>query len=593
MQNTQRLNLQSPLPIILIAAVVQGLALYLLHQSVSQQVWPATDAGWLLSLYALSVIVPSTIQLLSEHVRSRTFWIVVGVVGVVYFGFGRQLATTMSDESLQRFFDSDDVVPSAFIMGLLWLLAMPFVQVWLTTGSFDYKGEQYKLLFATAWRNKLLLAEAAAFTGIFWLLLLLWQTLFNMLGIGFFKALFREPVFIYPVTTLVFGIALHLIGSIEKVTDAILEQVLNVLKWLAIVAGFILALFTVALTFKLPGLVVSEQKFISAAWLLWLVAVIVLLLNAAYRDGTVERPYPAWIAFALRCIIPLTVVISATALYALAIRATHYGLTVERVWAFIVAGTLLLYSAGYSFAALSKAQWLKRIAPVNVGVALTLIATLGLTLTPVLSPYRLAANSQYRAAMASKAEETSENRLSPFQYLRFQAGQYGRTKLQALSTVQDHPDAARIRGLAARVIKARNWNDLRIVDDVDSSLSRLTLSPTKHEIDPQLRQRLAAAIIALRIGRIDGSETRLGGAFIDLNGDSTDEFVLLYEGGGQVFQRVGDVWQFTGRLASIARTAQNFQGQLQSVAEGNVSAKTAEWKNLQVGEREYRINIGQ
>jgi hypothetical protein len=34
-------------------------------------------------------------------------------------------------------------------------------------------------------------------------------------------------------------------------------------------------------------LLFTGQKAIGAAWLLWLVAVVVLLLNAAYRDGTV------------------------------------------------------------------------------------------------------------------------------------------------------------------------------------------------------------------------------------------------------------------------------------------------------------------
>jgi hypothetical protein len=41
---------------------------------------------------------------------------------------------------------------------------------------------QYRALFANAWRNKLMLAEAALFTGLFWLLLFLRQMLFHKLG---------------------------------------------------------------------------------------------------------------------------------------------------------------------------------------------------------------------------------------------------------------------------------------------------------------------------------------------------------------------------------------------------------------------------
>lgn len=102
------------------------------------------------------------------------------------------------------------------------------------------------------------------------------------------------------------GCALHLIGSIDGLVSAVLEQLLNVLKWLATVAGALLVLFTLALLTKLPGLVFSGRHAIGADWLLWLVAVIVLFLNAAYRDGRVDRPYPRWIAQAFRFAVPLT-----------------------------------------------------------------------------------------------------------------------------------------------------------------------------------------------------------------------------------------------------------------------------------------------
>jgi hypothetical protein len=72
----------------------------------------------------------------------------------------------------------------------------------------------------------------------------------------------------FPLTSLAFGCALHLVGSIERLTAAILEQLLNVLKWLVLVAGPLLLFFTIALVFKLPNLVFTGQKAIGAAWLL-------------------------------------------------------------------------------------------------------------------------------------------------------------------------------------------------------------------------------------------------------------------------------------------------------------------------------------
>jgi hypothetical protein len=66
--------------------------------------------------------------------------------------------------------------------------ALFFAQSRLTTGHWKI---QYHALFANAWRNKLMLAEAALFTGLFWLLLFLRPMLFHTLGIDYFRELVR------------------------------------------------------------------------------------------------------------------------------------------------------------------------------------------------------------------------------------------------------------------------------------------------------------------------------------------------------------------------------------------------------------------
>src|SRR5271170_2472713 len=364
---------KAALPLILMGAVVQGWALYGLHDAIKGHHWPATDQAWLVALYALAVFVPVTAQLLAEHARAAAFWRLLAILGIAFFYFGWHHGASVSAGVTGRPGDSEEYFSLALLLTILWLLALPFAQNRLSAGQWTI---QYQSLFANAWRNKLVLAEAALFTGLFWLLLFLWQTLFHMLGIDFFRELFEEPIFVYPVTSLAFGCALHLIGSIERLTSVVLEQLLNVLKWLALLAGVILAFFTIALVFKLPGLLFTGQKAIGAVWLLWLLAVVVLLLNAAYRDGSVAQPYPKWIAQFLRVIVPLTVIISLTALYALLTRTWYYGLTVERVWAFVVAGAALLYSAGYSISAFGRGAWLAGIARVNIIVALALIAVI-------------------------------------------------------------------------------------------------------------------------------------------------------------------------------------------------------------------------
>jgi hypothetical protein len=62
--------------------------------------------------------------------------------------------------------------PTAFVVGVWWLLVLPFLQGWLRTGRWL---PDYRLLFEDCWRDAIMLAEGLAFTAIFWLILQLWQ----------------------------------------------------------------------------------------------------------------------------------------------------------------------------------------------------------------------------------------------------------------------------------------------------------------------------------------------------------------------------------------------------------------------------------
>jgi len=580
------------LPLILVAAVIQGWALYGMHRAIVQHAWPATDARWLLALYAAVAFVPISFELLAEYARRPALWRLLAVLTIGWFGFGWHHGAAVDDPLADRFAASGECFPLAFELVVLWLLVLPFLQSRLATGRWSV---DYRALFTDAWRNKITLAEAALFTGLFWLLLFLWQSLFHMLKIDFFQELFREPLFIYPATSIVFGCALHLIGSIERLVASVLEQILNVLKWLALVAGSLLALFTLALLPRLPGLVFSGQKAIGASWLLWLVAVIVLLLNAAYRDGTVERPYPRWLAFALRGVVPLTVIVSLTAIYALGVRTRHYGLTVERVWGLIVAGAALTYSCGYALAALGRGAWLAGIARVNVLVALALIAVIAAALTPVLSPYRLAANSQYALALAAPtaAEPGAPRGETPLRYLRFNCGGYGRERLRQLAQVQDVPDAPRIRELAAAALAQQNpWQAEPARTDVERLVRALPVYPAARTLDAPLSAALVAELRKPENNLLlSGARGSYAGLYVDLDGDGVEEFVLLAAGagGGLLFEQHAGQWRLGGHLQTPAWQAGSWQSFVADLDRGKVAARPAPWMDLWIGSRRFRV----
>lgn len=580
---------RSGLPVILIAAVIQGWSLYALHQAIDAHHWPATHLDWLLALYAVVLIVPTTVELMTEHTRRTSLWAVSALLAVALFYFGWHHGGAVADSDVQYFGQQGDFFPLAFEVLVWWLLTLPFLQSRVATGSWKV---DYQRLFSFAWNNGITLAEATLFTGLFWLILFLWQSLFAMLQIEFFRTLFEKPIFIYPVTAIVFGCALHLIGSIGALVSAVLEQILNVLKWLATVAGALLILFTLALLTKLPGLVSSGRHAIDAEWLLWLVAVIVLFLNAAYRDGKVDRPYPRWISQALRFAVPLTVIITATALYALIVRTHHYGLTVQRVWGFIVAIAAIVYSVGYSLAAFRGGGWLALASRVNVMAAIALIVVIGLALTPLLSPYRLAAISQYHLIVDGRYVALAQNRLgeSPFMYLAFDCGKYGRSDLQHLRTLQGPADASEIRDLAARALQQRNrWAPLPTPGTTDI-VAKLPLYPAGRTLDPALAQRLVAdwsqyrpAVTAQNVAQTTA------GVFVDLDGDGSDEFVLFSLGGGPVYQNRNGHWVSVGTLYPDGGRLGAWPALVAALSGGKVAAVEPPWKDLSVGSHLYRV----
>jgi hypothetical protein len=589
---SSRAQVSASLPVILLAAVVQGWALYWLHNAIKGQHWPATDLGWLVALYSLVLFVPMTLQMLAPHARQPMLWAVLAAMAVGFFYFGwHQGGSIAVVECAPDAANADcttpwDYFPYFLVSVVLWLHLLPFLQARLQIGRWTTR---YDLLFSAAWRNVLMLLEAAIFTGLFWLLLLLWQQLFHMLGIDFFRELFEQPLFVYPVTALAVGIALHLIGSIERLTSVLLEQILGVLKWLALVVALLLALFTATLVVKMPGLVFQGQRAIGATWLLWLVAIEILLLNAAYRDGSALQPYPRRIGVALRLVVPLAVIVALTATYSLTVRATHYGLTVERVWAFAVAGAALFYSIGYSIAAFKSGAWLRLIARVNVAVAIALIALLAASLTPALSPYRLAAESQYRMALAHVNDSVSQIQNTPFHYLRFDAGRYGLAKLRELAAARDRPDAQALRTAASAALAQKNrWDSQNMGIQPEWVPAKLVVYPTGRALDTNLAAHIAADLGKSVVVIPSPWWEESAGLYIDLDGDDVEEFVLLFIGGGLVYENRDGQWARVGRLY-VTKPSSSWETVRHDLEAGNYSAIVPRWKRLSIGGQEFQV----
>jgi hypothetical protein len=124
----QHLAARQALPVILMAAVIQGWVLYGLHHAVKAHHWPATDQAWLIGLYALAVFIPLTVQLLAEHARTVALWRLVTVLAAAYFYFGWHHGSSVSFADAEQFTRAPMYFSIALLLIILWLMALPFAQ---------------------------------------------------------------------------------------------------------------------------------------------------------------------------------------------------------------------------------------------------------------------------------------------------------------------------------------------------------------------------------------------------------------------------------------------------------------------------------
>ncbi len=168
-------------------------------------------------------------------------------------------------------------------------------------------------------------------------------------------------------------------------------------------------------------------------------------------------------------------------------------------------------------------------------------------MTPILSPYRLAAASQYRRVLAGELDVMGKpgREDSPLHYLRFGSGAYGRHRLEELALVQNHTDAARIRESASAALKSKNpWQPIELRSSEDL-VSRLKLYPAGKSLDAGLAQRLRAdfGTAASNENCLVDPARQLTGLFVDLNADGVDEFILFNVCSPRVYQRLNGSWR--------------------------------------------------
>jgi hypothetical protein len=568
-------------------AIVQGIVLWWLTASARAKSWPATDPATLAALLTPAVLVPPLAYLQLGLARLRSVAFVSLAAGLVLAALGWHYGAQVVGPAPPT---DDPYGQGAFAFAIAVIVmcfhALPFLQSALVTRRL---WPAYPKLFEFAWRNALQIALAVLFCAVLWALLALWMRLFSMIGIDFFRELFTDPRVAFPLTTVAFATAIALSGSVERLQQALRQQLLSLFKWLAVLAMLILTLFGIALLLRSPELFGAGRRVISAAWLLWLLVFCVYLLNAAYQDGSQASPYPRAVGVAVRLATPLLVVVAALALYALGVRIGSYGLTVPRAWALLVAALALVYAVGYTIAAWRRGAWMASMGTVNVVAALLLIATLMLMLTPALSPYRLAADSQVARILSGEdSAGTTARPHTPYPTyfadayltLAFDTGGYGRRQLAGLAELQGHPDAAGIRARATEVLASNERYGVAQAGPAAGSLTLLAF-PEGRQIDATLRAAIAGAQALRWLAPTCRSEqSACPVLFADLDGDGVEEVVVFTDGQAFMLARHEGDW----REVTLLGGGMDRASVLASLRAGDYRLVGPRWQRLEVGD---------
>ncbi|WP_316681008.1 DUF4153 domain-containing protein [Ralstonia flaminis] len=460
----------------------------------------------------------------------------------------------------------------------LWVLALPLIQLHADRRALT----DYPALFRTSWRDAILVIDAAVFTGIFWAVLFLGAQLFGVIGLSFFRDLIRKSAFAWPATTVCFAYAVQLCRRHAVMVESIQRHALSACKWLLPLTLLIGAGFVLALPFT--GLKALWATRYAATLLLWLLAVSVLFINAAYGDGSEAPGYPRWLAALLRLFTLALPVLAGLALTAMWLRIQQHGLTIERIWGVLVALTGCVYALGYALAALRGGAWLGGIGRVNVAVAIGLLVAIALLASPVLEQHRLALNSQLARLAAGKVSAEKFD----YDALRFDMGRPGRAalaKLAADTTLANHAEINRRATLA--LAKTQRYGDNAKGADFDTVLASTKLYPTGATLPADFIDYARAHrdnFISLACKTNDAATCGL--IVLDLDGDGQPEILpAVPQYRPQIYARTAAGWQTIGYLEISLRGCHD-------TTDADAATATAAkplWNDLLIGQERWMV----
>jgi hypothetical protein len=562
-----------------VLGLAQGAALYLLYNAAEAKVWPATDGQVFAPLVLAAIFVPTLAVVALGNLRPHTFaiWIVAATIIVAALGvydiFHDPVGGLFGAVTESRLWPSAPLwlaVAAGLAITHTLIAAGDVDRVWIA---------RYPRHFDIAWKHALQVSLAGAFVGALWALLLLGTALFHLIGITFFEELLRKPWFSVPVTTLAFAVAIHVTDVQAGIVRGVRTLALTLLSWLLPLFALIAIGFVVALLFT--GLEPLWSTRHATNLVLVTVAALVVLINAAYQDGTREHP----VAFVLQCAgvgaaLALTPLV-AIAAYAVMLRVIQYGWTPERVIATACVVVAACYAVGYGLATVISRAWLRQIETTNLVTAIVILALILALFSPVADPARIAVADQVARL---ETGQTPVDRFD-FAFLRFHAGSYGLAALDRLRQKEGGPDAARIAEKAKAMLAAKTQFEAQATVDRQTPAERAAniavIYPQGESLPATFLQQDwdSTSQSQWRQPRCLTAPSKCDAMVLDLDGDSAAEILLSIPPRGYfvVYKENGGRWTILGELENSS-----CNGLREALLAGNFELAVPELKEIKV-----------
>jgi Domain of unknown function (DUF4153) len=445
----------------------------------------------------------------------------------------------------------------------------------------------YETYFDEAWKRGVQLALAILFTLLFWGILWLGAALLGFIGFDWLTQLLTNEFFALPITGIAFGAAVHLGDVQPKLLANVRNLILGVLSWLLPVITLIGAIFAASLLAS--GLAPLWATKAATATLLSGCVGFVLLINAAYQQGDVERDVPMVLKWCVRGAAILLMIFAALAAWSLGLRIGQYGLSADRIFAGLGVIIAVAYGVSYSIAVFVPGRWMGAIEKFNIGLAAFMAVLFLAIMTPIATPDRLSVNDQIARLTSGKVS------VEKFDWwlLKDETGKYGKAGLTKLSTSSNPAIAAKAQAALQNKIGDRPIQERGETSEPIATRAHIQAIQVVYPAGGQLPESFVATNFAndrdlgmlpgcLREPPSNGGLPSCKAALLDLNNDAKVE-VFIREGPSlSVFTQIDGQWMGNTSYIDIGSFEADFDA-------GKLKTAPSVWNDIMIGE--YRGKI--